>query len=158
MGSTQNSKKIKASKETIYRAFTSPEALAIWLAPNNMTGKVHHFDLRVGGGYQMSLFYLNKEDDESGKTSGNEDKFTTRFIELTPFTRIIQAVIFETDNPAFSEEMIMDVMIEPNGEWTTVTISFRNIPAGIDPKDNEAGTEQSLAKLAHYVEQQTTSL
>jgi hypothetical protein len=34
-----------------------------------------------------------------------------------------------------------------------VTIVFKNIPAGIDPKDNETGTEQSLEKLARYVDE-----
>jgi len=33
-----------------------------------------------------------------------------------------------------------------------VIIIFKNIPIGVDPKDNEAGTEQSLEKLAAYVE------
>ncbi len=33
-----------------------------------------------------------------------------------------------------------------------VTIIFKNIPTGVDPKDNEDGTEQSLEKLAKYVE------
>src|SRR5438874_9283217 len=117
MASTQNSRNIKASKEAIYRAFTNPEALAIWLAPNTMTGKVHHFDLRIGGGYQMSLFYKNREDDKNGKTAGNEDRFTARFIELTPFTKIIQAINFESDKPEFSGEMIMEITIESKGEW-----------------------------------------
>lgn len=34
---------------------------------------------------------------------------------------------------------------------TKGTIVFRNIPAGIDPKDNETGIEQSLEKTARYV-------
>jgi hypothetical protein len=33
-----------------------------------------------------------------------------------------------------------------------VTIIFENIPRGIRPEDNEAGTELSLEKLARYVE------
>lgn len=151
--STQNSRNIKASEEAVYRAFTEPEAIATWLAPNNMTGKVHHFDLRVGGGYQMSLFYKDPGNDTSGKTAGNEDRFTARFIELTPFTRIIQAINFKSDNPDFSGEMIMEVSITPKEELTTVTITFTNIPAGVDPKDNENGTEQSLANLAHYLQE-----
>lgn len=151
--STQNARNIKASSEAIYRAFTEPEAIAAWLAPNNMTGQVHHFDLRVGGGYQMSLFYKDPENDTSGKTAGNEDRFTARFIALTPFTRIVQAINFESDNPEFSGEMIMEVSITPTNEWTTVTITFKNIPAGVDPRDNEKGTEQSLAKLAHYLQE-----
>jgi hypothetical protein len=49
--------------------------------------------------------------------------------------------------------MIMEVSITPTNEWTTVTITFKNIPAGVDPRDNEKGTEQSLAKLAHYLQE-----
>ncbi|MBO0784226.1 MAG: SRPBCC domain-containing protein, partial [Ktedonobacteraceae bacterium] len=55
-GSTRNSKFIKATPEVLYRACTDPAALAAWRAPGDMTGEVHSFDLRVGGGYQMSLF------------------------------------------------------------------------------------------------------
>ncbi|MCI0565477.1 MAG: SRPBCC domain-containing protein [Nitrososphaera sp.] len=57
--STQNSKFIKAPPEALYRAFTDPAALAVWLAPGDMTGEVHSFDGRVGGGYRMSLYYLH---------------------------------------------------------------------------------------------------
>lgn len=55
--STRNSRIIRASRETLYRAFTDPAALAVWLAPGDMTGKVHSFDGRPGGGDQMSLYY-----------------------------------------------------------------------------------------------------
>ena len=59
--STQNSKFIKASPETLYRAFTDPAALAVWFAPGDMTAKVHSFDGSVGGGYQMSLYYPSSD-------------------------------------------------------------------------------------------------
>src|SRR5437773_8039549 len=68
--STRNSKFIKATPEALYRAFTDPAALAIWLAPGDMTGEVHSFDYRVGGGYQMSLYYPSSEKTLRGKTSG----------------------------------------------------------------------------------------
>ena len=55
--SNKNTQWIYAPQEVLYRAFTDPTALADWLAPDDMTGKVHHFDLRVGEGYQMSLYY-----------------------------------------------------------------------------------------------------
>lgn len=57
MPRTRNSMIIKPSPEALYWAFTKPNALAVWQAPGNMTGKIHEFDLRVGGGYTMSLFY-----------------------------------------------------------------------------------------------------
>jgi hypothetical protein len=33
----------------------------MWLSPGDMTGKVHEFEGRVGGGYRMSLFYPPSE-------------------------------------------------------------------------------------------------
>ncbi len=149
---TQNSKIINASPEKIYCAFTDPKALETWLAPGDMTGKVHNFDLRVGGGYQMSLFYPSTEKENRGKTTAKEDRFTARFTELMPNKRMVQSIKFESSDPAFSGEMIMATTFEPIENGTRVTITFRNIPQGIRPEDNEKGTEQSLEKLAHYIE------
>lgn len=150
--STRNSRVIQASREAVYHAFTDPGALEVWQAPGDMTAKVHHFDLRVGGGYQMSLFYPDGDDKTPGKTSGKEDKFTARFVELVPHQKIVEAVNFETANPDFLGEMIMEAILHPNPAGTEVTISFKNIPKGIKPADNEAGTISSLKKLAEYVE------
>lgn len=150
--STRNSKVIKASQEALYRAFTDPKALAVWLAPGDMTGKIHSFDLKVGGGYRMSLFYPSSEKEFRGKTSEREDRFTARFVELTPPKTIVEAITFDSDDPAFTGEMMMEVIFEAKGLGTRVTIVFRNIPSGIRPEDNEAGTRLSLEKLARYLE------
>ena len=48
--------------------------------------------------------------------------------------------------------MIMVVTFEAEEGGTTVSIVFTNIPSGIRPEDNEAGTESALEKLARYVE------
>lgn len=151
-GSTRNTKFIKASPEKIYDAFTDPVALAAWLAPGEMTGKVHHFDLKVGGGYSMSLFYPSSDKTSRGKTAKKEDRYTARFVELTPSAKIIQAINFESDDPAFAGEMIMDVTLEKADGGTNVICIFRNIPSGIGPEDNEKGTSLTLDKLARYVE------
>ncbi len=149
---TQNSKIIKATAETLYQAFTNPQALEAWQVPGDMVGKVHSFDLREGGGYKMSLFYPETEKEMRGKTSEKEDKFTARFVELTPSKKIIEAINFDTADPNFSEEMIIEVTFEPTDNGTKVSFLFKNIPKGIKPEDNEAGTLSSLEKLAHYVE------
>ena len=69
--STRNSRLIKAPREAIYRAFTDPDALEVWQAPGAMTGKIHEFDARVGGGYRMSLYYPTSEQEDRGKTSAH---------------------------------------------------------------------------------------
>src|SRR3954447_16398645 len=92
---THNSKFIKASQEALYRAFTDPAALAVWFAPGDMTGKVHNFDYRVGGGYEMWLYYPSSDTPSRGKTSEREDRYTARFVELSPPARIVEAITFD---------------------------------------------------------------
>jgi uncharacterized protein YndB with AHSA1/START domain len=150
--STRTSRVIEASREALYRAFTDPAALAVWLSPGEMTGKVHEFDARVGGGYRMSLFYPSSEQVYRGKTSEREDRFTARFVELTPPAIIVEAITFDSADPAFSGEMIMTVTFDERDGGTEVTILFENIPPGIRPEDNEVGSRSSLEKLARYVE------
>jgi uncharacterized protein YndB with AHSA1/START domain len=150
--STRNSKWIKATPEALYGAFTDPAALAVWLAPGDMTGEIHRFDCRVGGGYQMSLYYPASETTSRGKTEDREDRYTARFVELTPPRRIVEAITFDAVDPVFSGEMIMVVTFEAENEGTTVSLFFKDIPSGIRPEDNEAGTQSSLEKLARYVE------
>jgi uncharacterized protein YndB with AHSA1/START domain len=150
--STRNSKWIKATPEALYGAFTDPAALAVWLAPGDMTGEIHRFDCRVGGGYQMSLYYPASETTSRGKTEDREDRYTARFVELTPPRRIVEAITFDAVDPVFSGEMIMVVTFEAENKGTTVSLFFKDIPSGIRPEDNEAGTQSSLEKLARYVE------
>ena len=150
--STRNSKFIKASPETVYRAFIDPAALVVWMTPGDMTAKVHDFDGSVGGGYQMSLYYPSSDTTSQGKTADREDRYTARYVELTPPHRIVEAITFDSSDPAFAGEMIMEVTLEAKDGGTMVTIVFKNIPSGIRPEDNEVGTESSLEKLARYVE------
>jgi len=154
--STRNSRFINAPPEALYRAFTDPAALVVWQAPGDMTGKVHSFDGKVGGGYRMSLFYPLSGKASRGKTAENQDRFTARFVELTPPGRIVEAITFDSADPIFSGEMIMEVTLEAEDGGTEVTILFKNIPSGIRPEDNEIGTRLSLEKLAHYVERGTS--
>jgi uncharacterized protein YndB with AHSA1/START domain len=149
---TSTSRIIKASREALYRALTDPDAIGLWLAPGEMTGKVHSFELRVGGGYRMSLFYPSSDKEARGKTSAHEDRFTARFLELKPPEKIVQAINFESDKPEYAGEMIMEVRFETRSSGTEVIFLFTNIPPGISQANNDAGTRLTLEKLARYVE------
>lgn len=150
--STRNSIIVKASPDVVYQAFLDPKALTVWQAPGNMSAKVHEFDGRLGGGYEMSLFYRTSEQMYQGKTSEREDRFSAQFLELAPSKRIVEAISFKSADPRFSGKMFMIVTFEEKEGGTNVTILFENIPTGIRPEDNEAGTQSSLEKLARYVE------
>jgi uncharacterized protein YndB with AHSA1/START domain len=151
MASSRTSTFVNAPREAVYRAFTDPDALSAWLAPGEMTGKVHEFDLRIGGGYRMSLYYPASESGSPGKTSELEDAYTARFVELAPPERIVAAIVFASEDPAFAGEMTMIVSLQEQNGGTEVTIEFEDIPPGISPEDNDAGTRASLEKLARYL-------
>jgi uncharacterized protein YndB with AHSA1/START domain len=154
MASTRNEKFIKATPQDLYQAFTDPASLVIWMVPGDMTGEIHRFDHRVGGGYEMSLYYPSYDRDMRGKKEGNEDRYTARFVELIPSSRIVEAINFDSPDPRFSGEMIMIITFEAKDGGTLVSILFKNIPVGIRPEDNEAGTQSSLEKLARYLERE----
>lgn len=150
--SSSNTRFIDVPRETVYDAFLDREALAAWLAPDIMTGQVHAFDGRVGGGYRMSLRYFDDVEGNPGKSTEREDHFFARFVELSPPERIVQAVTFDSDDPAFAGEMMMVVTLAAERGGTRVTMDFMDIPPGIPPEANEAGTAQSLDKLARLLE------
>jgi len=151
MSTTRNSRLIEASPQILYEAFTNPKALETWLAPGDMTGKIHRFDLREAGSYEMSLFYPESDQEARGKTTGKEDRYVARFVELQPGKKIVEAIRFDSPDAHFQGEMIMEVLFEPVNEDTRITMIFKNVPAGIRPEDNEKGTELSLQKLEKYV-------
>jgi len=144
------SQRIAAPPARVYRAFLEPDALLAWLPPGGMTGIFHAFDAKVGGGYRMSLFYPPGEGQHLGKTAESEDQVEVRFVELTPPHRIVEAINFVTAQPDLLGEMTMIATFEAAAGGTEVTLLFENLPPGLRPEDNEAGSRLSLEQLARY--------
>ncbi len=146
------SRLISASPEEIFAALVDQSALEIWQAPDAMTAKVHEFDLRVGGGYRMSLYYPDTEPASIGKSAAREDRFSSRFVSIASPHRVVQAIRFDSADPANQGEMTMAITLAPETRGTLVTFEFQNLPPGVRPEDNDAGTRSSLEKLSRYVE------
>lgn len=150
--STRTVRVIRATPEELYRAFLDPEALVAWLPPAGMSGRIHAFDARPGGGYEMSLFYPPDERHFRGKTAEREDRVAVRFLELTPPRRIVEAVQFVSDDPAYGGTMTLTVTLEPVADGTAVALAFDDLPPGVRPEDNDAGARASLEQLARRFE------
>jgi uncharacterized protein YndB with AHSA1/START domain len=151
MTSTKVSRVIKASRKAIYRALTDPEALARWRVPDDMTGRMHEFDLRPGGRYRMSLTYTDPQG-ARGKTTADTDTFEGRFVELVPNEKVVEAIVFEAGGAKFGGVMTLTSSLADADGGTLVTMEHENLPAGVRPEDNELGTTMSLRKLAALVQ------
>ena len=144
-------REILAPAEQIYRALLDPEALVGWLPPDGMTGRFEHFDPRPGGGFRMVLTY-ERPDEADPKSTGDADIVEARFVALVPNERVVQAIDFESDDPAFAGTMTMVWSLTPTATGTLVMISATDVPPGIRPEDHLAGFASTLVHLAAYLE------
>jgi uncharacterized protein YndB with AHSA1/START domain len=150
--STRVSRKIKAPRPDVYRAFLDPAAVAAWLPPESMTGRVLAFEPHDGGRFSMSLTYQDAVDSPGGKTTDDTDTFRGRFAELVPDEKVVWVVEFESKNPDFAGEMRVAWSLVDDTSGTEVTVLCENIPPGIRLEDNELGSRASLENLARLLE------
>lgn len=151
-GTLTVSRVIKASPQTIYRALMDPAALVSWRPPEGMKGHMYEFDPREGGTYRMGLEYVGSDHPVSGKTSDHLDIVQGRFVEIVPDKRIVENIIFESDDPQFAGTMTLTTTLTEVPGGTEVTILCQNAPEGIRPSDHEIGIRSTLKNLAAYTE------
>lgn len=150
MASTRNPRHLNAPRAAVYRAFLDARAVASWMVPTGMTSEVHEFDPRVGGRFRISLTY--DEPAAAGKTSAHTDTHHGRFVTLVPDETIVEAVDFETDDPAMRGEMTITIDLADAEGGTDLVAVHDGLPPGLSATDNETGWRSSLDKLATLVE------
>jgi uncharacterized protein YndB with AHSA1/START domain len=146
------SRLVAAPLERVFGAFVDQDALTAWLPPGDMRGSFERFDARPGGSYRMTLTYADASA-APGKATADSDIVEVRFIDIIPGVRVVQAVDFVSDDPAFAGTMTMTWEVTAAGAGTRVDIRADGVPDGISAEDHAAGLNSSLAKLAAYVEQ-----
>ncbi|WP_412027259.1 SRPBCC family protein [Deinococcus yunweiensis] len=143
---------IRVQPDSVYSAWTNPEALMSWLPPEGMRGRLDEFDLREGGTYRMTLTYTEADDQFMGKSSAHSDVVQGRFQHLVPNQLIVQLINFESKDPAFAGTMTMKWIFNRVPEGTEVKIECKDVPEGIRREDHITGLNESLKNLAHFVE------
>jgi uncharacterized protein YndB with AHSA1/START domain len=146
------SRVIAAPLERVYAALVDPEDLMAWLPPDGMSAKFERFDARPGGSYRMVLTYADASA-APGKATANSDIVEARFVDIVPGARVVQAVDFVSDDPAFAGTMTMTWEVTAADVGTRVDIRADDVPDGISAEDHAAGLASSLNNLATYLEQ-----
>ena len=72
--------------------------------------------------------------------------------EIVPGVRVVQAVEFVSDDPAFHGSMSMTWEVTAVDGGTRVDITAADVPDGISAEDHAAGLRSSLDNLAAYLE------
>ena len=142
---------IAAQPERVWAALVNPEALMAWLPPGGMTGRFERFDARPGGSYRMVLTYSDASG-APGKATAESDIVEARFVDIVPGERVVQAVDFVSDDPAYAGTMTMTWEVAAVQAGTRVDIVAEDVPDGISAEDHAAGLASSLTNLATYLE------
>jgi len=146
------SRLVDAPLERVFDALIDPGLLQEWLPPEGMTGRFESFDPRPGGGYRLVLTYVDGSAG-SGKTTADTDVVDARFVDVVQNARVVQAVDFVADDPAFAGTMRMTWEVFRHDGRTQVEIRAEDVPGGISAADHAEGMGSSLTRLAALVEQ-----
>jgi uncharacterized protein YndB with AHSA1/START domain len=142
---------VAAPPDRAFAALVDPSALIEWLPPQGMTGRFERFDFRPGGSYRLRLTYHDAST-APGKSSADTDVVEARFVDIVPGMRVVQAVDFVSDDPAFAGTMTMTWEVSAAGGGALVSIRADDVPAGISAQDHADGLASSLNNLAAYLE------
>ncbi len=132
---------LRAPAERVYRAFLDADAMSKWLPPNGFTGRVHHLDARVGGGFRMSF---------TNFATGQSHSFGGEYLELVPNERIRYTDRF--DDPNLPGVMHVTVSLRTVSCGTELHIVQEGIPEVIPLEACYLGWQESLALLKSLVE------
>ena len=112
------SRRFKAPREAVFRAFTDPAALAKWFGPEGMSVGNVKVDLRPGGAYSMAF---NQADGESRGLSGV-------YREISPPERLVMTWVWDNNGLAGIETLVT-LEFAAAGAETELTLTHEKLPS-----------------------------
>ena len=132
---------LKAPVSRVFRAFSNPDAKAVWLPPFGYICNVHSYDFKEGGHYKMSFTNFTNEQSHS---------WTGTFTSIRPYELLVYKDKF--DDPNLPGEMTVTVSLKEVSCGTELSIKQEGIPEMIPAEMCYLGWQESLIKLAQLVE------
>ena len=136
-----------AGPDAVWAALTDPARVALWLPPEGMTARVHHWETWEGGRLRVTLAHRDAAA-HPGKTGEGADEVEGRFLDVSAPSRVVWATRFDSEDPAFAGEMTMVWTLTAEGSGTRIAVEARDVPEGISPGDHAEGLAASLRQLA----------
>jgi len=142
---------INAPLDRAFDALVDRSALETWLPPDGMTARFERFDPIPGGSYRLVLTYADPMA-TGAKSSSDSDIVEARFVDIVRNDRVVQAVEFVSDDPAFAGTMTMTWAVHAVDDGTLIEFIADDVPIGVSAEDHSAGMTSSLQNLASYLD------
>ena len=133
-------RRLKAPREAVFRAWTEPEALSAWMGPEGVQARDVTLDLRVGGGY--SLVMDGKDHDEHALSGV--------YKEIVPPERLVFTFVWGQGDLKGLEMLVTLTLAEVEG-GTLMTLVQERIPRETARQAHNQGWTSTLGCLEAYL-------
>jgi uncharacterized protein YndB with AHSA1/START domain len=133
-------RRLNASPEKVYAAWTNPQKIARWFGPSQVKdGSVQaEIDARIGGRYRLSF---DTEDGEHHEIGGV-------YRELVPNARLVFSWAWHSTPERESQ---VTVSLRPDGDGTLLTLHHEQLFDQTARDGHERGWLDTLDKLEKYI-------
>jgi uncharacterized protein YndB with AHSA1/START domain len=132
---------VPASRERVFAAWTTPEAIKVWFGPDSCRVLDVQVDLRVDGEY---CFSLSTEDLGEIKVHG-------RYLEVTPPTKLIYTWRWEGNPELTVGTSLVTVEFTSAGTFTEIRLTHEQLPSIESRDDHGRGWSGTFDKLEKYL-------
>jgi uncharacterized protein YndB with AHSA1/START domain len=129
----------KAKREKVFAAFTKPELLKQWFAPDGLVTILTEASEQVGGAYRIEM-----QDHE-----GTEITLTGRYIEYIENEKLVFSWAWKS---APEEQMTVTVLFKDTDQGTDVFIEQMGIPDASSHRNHQIGWNSGLKNLTAMLE------
>lgn len=126
-------RRFKASPERVFAAFTSVEAMKLWLGPGPCGVVSGQGDFRVGGSYKLQM-----------STPHGPAELTGTYHEIKPSTRLV--FTWKWDD-ADAPETVVTVVLTAVGNETEMVLTHTGFASGESKNNHNKGWTGSFEKL-----------
>jgi len=131
-------RRLNASAEKVYAAWTDPEKVSQWFHCGNATVFDAAFDVRVGGSYTIAT---RKEDGEENRASGI-------YREVVPNRKLVFTWVYDREPQS---ETVVTVMLTPDGAGCVLTLTHEMFVDEEKRDLNGQGWTSCLANLETFL-------
>jgi len=135
-------RRYRASRETVFRAFTDPNYLTSWFSPSDeIVTEVLKWDLREGGDYRLGF----------GFPGGHRNHVLGKFREISRPGKLVFTWTWEEPDPHAGTETRVTIELVGHGQETEVTVTHERFPNQETRARHDEGWKGALDRLAAFL-------